>query len=534
MKFPQFQTARNPVQEQEVRFSGLDFRYGMTGALWDADGISHDKYPSITSRQPEETVETYTEPSRIFAYQNGFLVVDGNQAKWNGTTVFEVADPDKLMIAGINGKIVVFPDKIALDVSGSTPRTEHLECTCSLRNVEYTLRYNEYIQEESQYFDTIEIHQVEKPFSGLHVNDTISISGLRVGTTGMEIETVTIRYISADGTRIGFYSAALFGGYTDQEYPQTQTGTLLFRRTVPDLDTLCESNNRLWGTEGNVIRACGLGDPFNWNRYDQLSDDAWSVVVATDGDFTACAHYSSHIVFFKGNVLHKVYGSKPSNYQVITAYAPGVAPGGERTLATVGCVLYYCGKDGVYAYDGDVPTCISGQLAGRQIRPYFAVGTLQKYFLYADIGSGEEMLYYDTMHNVWGVDSKHWLVDAAYNGENRYDLYAEGKLVQCGSGREKVRWWVQLADFDESGSERKRYHKLTIRCRMGWHARLRVDIRTDQDIWREVFAAQGVHSDILYIPIYPTRCMRLGIRFRCEGDVTIESVTRQFTASSDR
>lgn len=538
MILPQFATSRSPVQEQMVQFAGLDFRYGRDGAVWDGDGFSSDRYPSLSPRLPTETVDEYREPSRVFAYGGGFLVVDGNELKWNGETVTMLENTENLLIAGINSKIVIFPQKLAVDVSGSTPKLESLECTLK-GMLRYQVSANEYVEDEGQYFDLLRCYYKDNTpflFEGLRINDTISISGLRYKDhdkegnpiVNLKIEAITIRYISPDKEQIGFYANSL-PKLIKSGLPKPMT----FKRVVPDVDTLCESNNRLWATVGNTIRASALGDPTNWNRYDGLSDDSYAVDVATDGAFTACGHYGTHVAFFKENVIHKIYGSRPANYQMVSAVVPGVTSGAARTLATVGGVLYYVGNGGVYAYDGDCPTCISLPFAGRTIVPHFGVGTAQNYYLYADIGSGDMLLCYDTRKNVWSVENRLWLTDATYSDGKRYDLCTDGRLLRSGAGNENVEWWVQLADIDEGASERKRYQKLTIRCQMNGESTLRVDIRAGKGSWHEVFAAQGAHSDVLYIPVYPVHCTSLGIRFRCTGDVTIHSITRQFVALSD-
>ena len=48
----------------------------------------------------------------------------------------------------------------------------------------------------------------------------------------------------------------------------TEAGAVTIRRKTPELTVVCESNNRLWGAEGDTIYASALGDPTTFFTYD--------------------------------------------------------------------------------------------------------------------------------------------------------------------------------------------------------------------------------------------------------------------------
>ena len=54
---------------------------------------------------------------------------------------------------------------------------------------------------------------------------------------------------------------------------------------MPDLDFICESENRLWGcsNETRTIYASALGDPTNFFSYQGLSTDSYAVAVGSEG-----------------------------------------------------------------------------------------------------------------------------------------------------------------------------------------------------------------------------------------------------------
>ena len=107
------------------------------------------------------------------------------------------------------------------------------------------------------------------------------------------------------------------------------SGSIRVERTVPGMDFVTEQDNRLWGcsSDSHEIYACKLGDPTNWNCFMGISTDSYSATIGTPGDFTGACSHLGYVLFFKEDVIHKVYGNKPANYQVSTQ-------GGCRKAAT--------------------------------------------------------------------------------------------------------------------------------------------------------------------------------------------------------
>ena len=135
-------------------------------------------------------------------------------------------------------------------------------------------------------------------------------------------------------------------------------------RDVPDLVLATELNNRLWGVGGRQPGAAGLqaGDPTNWHVFAGVSTDSYAVNVGSDGLFTGMCSFLGYALFFKEGWIHKLYGTKPADFQLTSTLARGVEQGAWRTLCQVDDTLYYKGVDGVYAYDGSLPVRVSSGL----------------------------------------------------------------------------------------------------------------------------------------------------------------------------
>ena len=93
------------------------------------------------------------------------------------------------------------------------------------------------------------------------------------------------------------------------------------------------------------------------------------------GAFTGAATCMGYALFFKENTLHKLYGSKPSDFQLSSLRCRGVARNAARSLCVLNETLYYLSPDGVMAWDGSIPAKVSAALdAGRLANVKQAVG----------------------------------------------------------------------------------------------------------------------------------------------------------------
>ena len=130
--------------------------------------------------------------------------------------------------------------------------------------------------------------------------------------------------------------------------------SITLERRVPDLDFVTEQGNRVWGCskKENTIYACRLGDPTNWYSYRGIAADSYAVSVGSDGTFTGAASCMGYVLFFKENCIHKLYGSKPSDYQLSSVRCRGVAANAAHSLCVLNETLYYLSPGGVMAWDG--------------------------------------------------------------------------------------------------------------------------------------------------------------------------------------
>lgn len=115
-----------------------------------------------------------------------------------------------------------------------------------------------------------------------------------------------------------------------------------------------------------------------------------------------------YVLFFKENTIHKIYGSRPADYQVVSTQCRGVAKGASRSLSVINETLYYLSCEGVMAWDGSLPVNVSTMLDRTSLmNARYAAGAAldARYYLYTRVpqatGPRARLLVYDTERKLW-------------------------------------------------------------------------------------------------------------------------------------
>ena len=503
MILPYLQELENPSKKYTVAFRGINYGEGyQDGEMSECENLSTEKYPCISQRAARIKAGQFEKPQTIHA-KEGLLVIDGTNVFYNERKVGEVTDGRK-QTATIGNYVVIFPDKAYYNVATDT-----------FGSMEETFTASGLVFTHNSITTTGEFK--------FRDGDAVDISGCVVSENN---KSPVIK--SMTNTTLTFKDNTFTA--------TTEVGEVTIKRSVPDLEYICESNYRLWGTKGNTIFSSKFSDPFNFFVFENLSSDSYNIDVGSDGAFTGCFPYSSHICFFKENTLHKLYGTKPSNFQIVTANIYGVQSGCERSMCIVNEQLLYKGVDGVYAYSGGIPELISTKFGTRRYSE--AVGTCdgERYYISMKRNGEWSLFVYDVLKNIWLREDDTQALDMAFYNGYVYFIDALGALYKIDrtAGRADIEWSTTFCSFNETVNEKKGYSKFHLRVDMSAGSWLAVDVKTDQDTqWKEVYKTHNERAKTISIPIIPTRCDNVTVRVRGKGECTIKTFIREFTMGSD-
>lgn len=364
--------------------------------------------------------------------------------------------------------------------------------------------------------------------------DTVEISGCT--TYEANNKTATIREITEEESDAGTLYSLVF----DKEMFANgkEAGAVTVKRSVPDLTVICEQDNRLYGAAGNTIYVSALGDPTNFNTYDGVDTDSYSVAVATEGDFTGCIGYGNGVLFFKEDCLHKLLGRYPSEYALYDYTVPGVAKGSEGSIVNINEVVYYHGREGVYRYSGSAPERITADFGLRRFDS--ASAGAQGNLYYISMRDKAEDKYsvwvYDTGRGIWLREDGTKAVGFARDGGKLYFIDGDANTLVLANPEESdeaISWSATFCTMTEIYLNRKIYSKLLLRLEQEDGAEVKIEVRCDGGEWKtHKQFKRGPHKTVL-VPIVPNRCDSFQIRISGTGRTVIRTMVREFEFGGD-
>lgn len=502
----------------------------MDGEIYDMAGMTSDYYPILASRAARyllRTLPAQKEPCGYYAL-DGELWACGSELFADGKKIADVSDSQKVF-ATLGMYTVILPDKVYYNrLTGECGRIE-AEASGAAYFEDGT-----YAGEDAK---ANTLRMKGEDFSKLFkVGDAVEISGCTIHAENNK--TPIIREI--DGNKLRFYeNAFVISAGGDHEE------SIVVKRRMPDMDFLCESDNRLWGCKGNTVYASKLGDIFNWNVFDGLSTDSYACDVGSAGSFTGCFTYLGYPCFFKENYIYKVYGDKPSNFQLVGSATLGVSKGSSRSFAVAGEVLYYLSPSGICAYTGGIPQSIAAPFGMSRFRNAVGGSDGRKYYVSMEDENGVWSLFlYDTEKRIWIREEEH--LQVLYFGSERELTFLDtgGRIWLCPNAADvpedaekedvsKLCSFVEFGDFTYSSPDKKGISKLQVRLEAQEGSTVTVLIRYDSSgDWEEVKALQAEKKQSFYLPIIPRRCDHFRLKFKAVGPWKLYSLSAEVYAGS--
>ena len=532
MKLPQMKYTDGVRKIKQIKFGGLNHTTGAKdGELFMMRNLSSHHAPVLATRAQRLKFGQIQEPGGLFSWEK-LCWVDGTAFYYDGTEKGQVTAGQK-SFASIGSWIVILPDKCCYNVD-----------TGEFRNVE-----SKWIGNKLEFRDGTLHGIATKANTIVHPNgrnwaewfnagDTVTISGC----TDIPVNNRSITIREIEGDLLHFYENSFSLGEEQSNY--TEEGTLRIERCMPDIKYICENENRLWGCSENRIFASKLGDPFNWETRDGVGTDGWDVDTGSAGPFTGCISYGGYPVFFKEDHIYKVYGSVPSNFEVMGNATLGLAKGCGRSLAVAGETLFYMSTNGVMAYTGGIPQPIGEVFGLQRFQNAVAGSDGLKYYISMESVDGWNLYVYDTQKGLWHREDELRVTHFVRHDGNLYMLDTDGVIWIGGNPQNPpedaeqegpFQWMAEFSDFTEEEPNKKGIAKLQLRLELDAGASAQVWMQFDGDgQWQEVgsvIAEQGKRSD--YLPIVPRRADHYRLKLTGTGGCRVYSLARESYIGSE-
>lgn len=506
-------------KQMQVQFGGYDHNLGAEeGTLWDMENLCGELYPMLSPRPERIKVQTLTVPNGIAA-KDGLYWVDGTDFYFKGEKKGTVEDSRKFFCA-LGAYLIIMPDKAYYN--SVTDEFGSLEAawtgTATFQDGTYA--------GESAKANTITTTGEAFPFS---VNEAIVISG---SSKEENNKTVVIREISDDKKTLRFYENTFAEGSLTEE--------ITLKREVPDLDFLIENENRLWGAKGDTIRCSYLGNPFIWDNYDTVSTACFAVDVGSSGDFTGAASYLGYPVFFKEEHIYKVYGDKPSNFQVMGSASLGVEAGSGASLAVAGERLFYLSRVGVVSYAGGIPSSVYRPFGTVDYHNAVGGSDGRRYFVAMQDNDGAWSLFvFDTETSLWHREDAWQPVGFAWDS-GLYLLGADGNMWLDGRSRPvegtaegPFESMVEFNDFIDSSPDRKGVLRFQLRMELDEGTEMAMYMKLDSGEWELIQGMTASRKKTYLVPIVPRRCDHFRLKLVATGSWRLWGLTRERYTGSE-
>lgn len=588
---PFYQTIDESKTSQQVTELFMGYNHNLKineGEFYDMKNLTSDYCPMLANRTRRGVVRRLTSPGGLLAKEK-LAVVDNGKLYYDGTEVSGITlTTGEKQLVSMGAYLVIFPDKVFVNTSDLT---EHgsLDATVTITS---NLKF-ELCETDGKVIETYATSKPSNPSNGDYWLDssstphtlknfysysntwsTVASSYLKLSATGIGTEFKKydgvsiegIEYVQPEGETPDEDVAAEYRNLNgtkvihilDDDYivilglvsklTTLTTCNVTISRKAPDLDYVTEASNRIWGCKYgtvddkpvNEIYCCSLGDFRNWNEFQGISTDSYSASVGTDGKWTGAITHLGYPIFFKENVMHKVYISPIGAHQIQETACRGVQEGCNKSLAIVGERLYYKSRSGIMMYDGSLPVSISDALGNDKY--YDAVGGAvdNKYFVsMRDDNHSYNLFVYDTAKELWHREDKTKALAFSKMGNELYyiDMTTKDLMTVNGTAGElesTVEWSATTGVIGYSTIEQKYVSRFNIRMKLPKGSNADMYIEYDSDgIWEHCGHMNGVGTNSFMLPVRPRRCDHFRFRIEGKGDVRVYSISKIFEAGSD-
>lgn len=250
-------------------------------------------------------------------------------------------------------------------------------------------------------------------------------------TTGSTFVALTTTLASTDGEfqdyTIGTNRYTIFMNGTDKKYwDGTSTALTLGTSDTPLSKIFTVHKKRIFMAKNTVLYWCVANDINDWTTLLPTETASGNITITrAKGDITAICEYNDKIIIFTENSMHELYGSDPSNYEIIDVEGE-IGCLSNKSIVKSNKRLYFYWYDGIYEYNGGSPVKISNAVdeyfdkVSYAYRNLVVAGSRADMIYFAipyDSASNNLVLTYDTQTSKWntnplmGASFGKWMVE---------------------------------------------------------------------------------------------------------------------------
>lgn len=321
---------------------------------------------------------------------------------------------------------------------------------------------------------------VEYPFSGQPYK---YIMGGRVG-----------KYLKKD------FSAVKFKGYIVVPYYNSDTKSICLHllRKDPGMNAsiiiakdieesvdhihIAAFNNRLLCAYGDGVWICYEDDLMVWDKFyvegaataDGINEAACqNIPIATGGHFTACTYYKDKPIIFKERAMYALYGSY-TPFSVVKIADIGCIS--HQSIQVVGDEMIFLSENGLMAYSGGTPYCISDNIPDIQYQDIKGCCATDRYYFINEY-------MYDIKKKCFTKLENRLTPLCSYRDRVFFYDYSSKQVFEMtgndDESDERIEWSFTTRVYHENTAEKKQYSAVKLRAEPLEDAVIKVEYSVD-------------------------------------------------------
>lgn len=596
MKLPSLNVTNDQITMIN-QFLGLNMNYNISESEFsDMQNMTNDFFPAIGNRKSRGMIRVLTEPQGAIG-GNALSFVDDDKFYYDESYIcdLQTTGKERQMVA-MGAYIVIFPDGVIYNThTGEVSYIENSVTTavnptftlCKLDGTNFT--------NDNTTTSSSEPGDHSKPYWIDTSADPVVIKMWSDNTTSWNPIGTTYVKVAATGIGVGFkaYDAARFEDvdnspaiYNGQDFNTTNliydrgddfvviaglinkvftnSKPITISREMPEMDYVAEMGNRIFGCSSSKheIYASKLGDPTNWNCYAGLDSDSYAATVGMQDEFTGMAAYSGYVFFFNDSGYHKLFGNKPSNFELTWKPGRGVQLGSYKSICVVNNYLMFKSRDGVCLFDGST-RLVSDKLGSMPLYDAVAGSYRDKYYVsMRDDDYNFRVYVYDTSKGTWCIEDNKELLYCVYADGGMYmidrakqlylvnqekmfvkrfprlddypaeDSYPGSTLL--GTFENTFEWMLETGDIGLNSPYQKYIKRFDVRISIEPESFVRFEVSYDStDDWNVLMNYNATKERSFTIPLYVQRHDHMRLRISGYGDIKIYSIAKVVEEGSD-
>ena len=235
----------------------------------------------------------------------------------------------------------------------------------------------------------------------------------------------------------------------------------------------------------------------------------------------------------------KLYGTKPSDYQMSSIQCSGVAKGAHQSLCVINETLYYLSMDGVMAWDGSLPTKVSASLDEERLSHVTraaAGGLVGRYYLHTESSGGQRLLVYDTEKGLWHEeDATGWAMCSTGRQLYLWDkeaIWAADGSREASGEEDTVEYEAVTGDIGLGSPDDKYCSRVTVRLDAMERTVVTLWASFDGGEWQEMGRVDTAGKRVrVNLPFVPTRHDTMRLRLTGKGQIAVRSIAMTLSSS---